>query len=61
LPEIDPSLAALAPTCRVIPHYRELDAVHLNLTDVPASDPELVEPLAVFKDGDLDGAYRLIR
>ncbi len=56
---LDPSLTELAPTCRAIPHYHDLGAVYLNLTDMPAPDPALAGPLEVLKGGDVQGAYRL--
>ncbi len=56
---LDQSLAGLAPTCRIIPHYRNLGAVYLNLTDMPAPDAALAEPLELLKGGDVQGAYRL--
>jgi tetratricopeptide (TPR) repeat protein len=56
---LDPSLAELAPTCRILPHYRDLGAVYLNVTDMPAPDASLVGALEVLKTGDIQHAYRL--
>lgn len=56
---LDQSLAGLASTCRIIPHDRNLGAVYLNLTDMPAPDATLAEPLEVLKRGDVQAAYRL--
>src|SRR3954453_18225614 len=57
---LDSSLAGLAPTCRIIPHYRDLGAVYLNLTDMPAPDERLAGPLKGLKAGDLKLANQLL-